>query len=113
MGLGDVHLLAAVGAVLGWFDAVLVFFIAPFSGLLWAALSTGLGTVFKNVRRELPYGPHLAVATVIVLLCRGGIEWAWNAAMPNVPIPQPGLVKDPPSSTPGPSAPRPHLPRQP
>ena len=50
MGLGDVHLLAAVGAVLGWFDVMLIFFIAPFSGLLWVLLSMGLGTVFQKMK---------------------------------------------------------------
>jgi leader peptidase (prepilin peptidase) / N-methyltransferase len=34
MGMGDVHLLAAIGAVLGAVDPVWIFFIAPFSGLL-------------------------------------------------------------------------------
>jgi leader peptidase (prepilin peptidase)/N-methyltransferase len=74
MGLGDVHLMGAVGAVLGWLDPVLVFFIAPFSGLAWALLSMGLGSVFRKLRRVLPYGPHLALATLVVILCRPGIN---------------------------------------
>jgi leader peptidase (prepilin peptidase) / N-methyltransferase len=53
MGGGDAYLMAAIGAVLGWEAAVLVFFIAPFIGLplgVWQivrmrreALSTGSG----------------------------------------------------------------------
>lgn len=75
MGLGDVHLLAAIGAVLGWYVPIVVFFLAPFSGLLWFALSKGLMAVFKKAQRELPYGPHLAVATLVVLACPAAINW--------------------------------------
>ncbi|MHC5024752.1 MAG: prepilin peptidase [Planctomycetota bacterium] len=89
MGLGDVHLLACVGAVLGWFDPILVFFIAPFSGILWAVLSMGLKTIFRAVRRELPYGPHLALATVVMILCRPGIHQLWTKYLPTVPWPAP------------------------
>jgi leader peptidase (prepilin peptidase)/N-methyltransferase len=96
MGLGDVHLLGAVGAVIGWFEPILVFFVvAPFSGLVWAAMSMGLGAVFQRLRRHMPYGPHLALATIVVILCRPGINRLWNATMP-IPIPQRQLVVDPP-----------------
>lgn len=63
MGLGDVHLMAAVGAVTGWIVPILAFFVAPFFGLLWA-LYLWLG---RN-QRELPYGPWLAAGTVAVML---------------------------------------------
>jgi leader peptidase (prepilin peptidase)/N-methyltransferase len=98
MGLGDVHLLGAVGAVLGWFDPILIFFLAPFSGILWAFVSMGIASVFRRARRELPYGPHLAVATLVVILCRPGIHQVWTTFMRTVPMPSPGFVA--PSSTP-------------
>ena len=101
MGLGDVHLMGAIGAVLGWFDPILIFFLAPFSGLFWAFLSMGIASVFKRARRELPYGPHLAVATLAVILCRPGLHWAWKAYMPNVPWPASGLCQSPTSRAPG------------
>jgi len=91
MGLGDVHLLAAIGAVMGWFDPILIFFIAPFSGLLWHIVSKGIGSVFKGAKRELPYGPHLAVATLVVILCRPGIHTLWSNMLPNVPWPRQAL----------------------
>ncbi len=49
MGLGDVHIMAAVGAVMGWLDATLAFFLAAFVGLAveivsrLAAASRGCG----------------------------------------------------------------------
>lgn len=70
MGLGDVHLMAAVGACLGWIDAVVAFFLAAFVGVAWALL----GAAFGGLRRHLPYGPHLAVASVLVVLLRPLIE---------------------------------------
>lgn len=71
MGLGDVHLMAAVGACLGWIDAVLAFFGAAFVGLAWQVM----GRVFSGVfRRAMPYGPCLAVATLLVVLLKPLIE---------------------------------------
>ena len=95
MGLGDVHLLAAVGAVMGWFDPIVVFFLAPFSGILWAIASMGIASVFHRARRELPYGPHLAVATLVVILCRPGIQQLWTNVMRTVPMPAQGFVTAP------------------
>ncbi len=67
MGLGDVHILAAVGAVCGWVIPSLAFFIAPVFGLVWA-LYLWLG---RN-QRELPYGPWLAAGTGIAILFYDG-----------------------------------------
>ncbi|MCK4625322.1 MAG: prepilin peptidase [Phycisphaerae bacterium] len=63
MGMGDVHILAAVGAVAGWKVATLVFFVSPFLGLFWA-----LHRLIARGKRELPYGPWLALGTLVVLL---------------------------------------------
>jgi leader peptidase (prepilin peptidase)/N-methyltransferase len=63
MGLGDVPLMAAIGAVVGAAHAVLAFFLAPFAALVWA--------IFLMIRRRpnvLPYGPWLVTAGIIVLL---------------------------------------------
>ncbi len=68
MGLGDVHLLASVGAVAGWLVPVVAFFAAPFMGLLWA-----LWLWSSRKQRELPYGPWLAAASVVVMLFYDGI----------------------------------------
>ncbi len=95
MGMGDVHLLGAVGAVLGWLDPIFIFFVAPFSGILWALISLGLGTVFKGLRRELPYGPHLAAATVIVMILAQPVIYPVFGQYMGFALPQPGLVHPP------------------
>jgi len=63
LGLGDVHILAAAGAVAGWVVPSVAFFVAPFFGLLWA-----LYLWLSRNQRELPYGPWLAAAVVVVLI---------------------------------------------
>lgn len=92
MGLGDVHLMGAVGAVLGWFDPLLVFFIAPFIGLAWVLVVGCLAAVAHTSRRELPYGPHLAVATVLLFFARPLVVDAWLALVPTVQMPTRSLV---------------------
>lgn len=70
MGLGDVHLLAAIGAVVGWKDTVFVFFVAPFFGLIAAVIMAGLKKLLKGKVRIIPYGPYLAAAAVLVMVLR-------------------------------------------
>lgn len=72
MGLGDVHLMAAVGACLGWIDTTLAFFAAAFVGLFWAVVVGPLSG--GKVPRALPYGPYLAIATCLVMLTKPLIE---------------------------------------
>lgn len=74
MGLGDVHLMAAVGACLGWIDPTLAFFTAPFMGIGWACLSVAFRQVFHTQGTALPYGPHLAAATMLVVVFKPGYE---------------------------------------
>lgn len=92
MGLGDVHMLAAVGAVMGWVSPIFIFFLAPFSGISWVLVSKGIGAIIRRSMRELPYGPHLAVATVLLILLWPGVKWAWSVYMGGVPLPAPGLI---------------------
>jgi leader peptidase (prepilin peptidase)/N-methyltransferase len=63
MGMGDVHLMVAVGAVLGPAAATIAFFVAPFFGMLLA-----IYMLFARKGRELPYGPYLSLATAFVML---------------------------------------------
>lgn len=80
MGLGDVWLLAAVGACLGWIDATLTFFAAPFLALYATALQVAWA---GSARRALPYGPYLAAGVLVVVLGKawieGGLAFLWAA----------------------------------
>jgi leader peptidase (prepilin peptidase)/N-methyltransferase len=71
MGLGDVHMMAAVGACLGWVDAVLGFFAAAIVGTVYALLGTLFSGVFK---RAMPFGPYLAIGTVLVWFAKPAVE---------------------------------------
>lgn len=73
MGLGDAHMMAGVGAVLGWIDPVLAFFVAPFFGIAYAMGSPLLGRVLRTPR-VLPYGPHLAMATLLIVYAKPVVE---------------------------------------
>lgn len=88
MGLGDVHLLAAVGACVGWVDAALAFPLAAVVGLYWVLVSivrTGGGAP-----RAMPFGPYLAAATILVTLCKPllerGLNWLLPPLMGQLPI---------------------------
>ena len=70
IGLGDVHLLAAIGAVLGPLEAVFVFFAAPFLGLAMILVVTLVSSVAGRQVRVIPYGPYLAAAALFVMLFR-------------------------------------------
>jgi len=63
LGLGDVHLMAAVGAVLGPGPATVAFFLAPFFGIARAIVM-----LFTTKSRELPLGPYLSMATAVVMV---------------------------------------------
>ena len=71
LGLGDVHMMAAVGACLGCIDPTIAFFGAAFLGMAGWAIQ--FFTSGEN-KRLLPYGPFLAMATVIVWFGKPLIE---------------------------------------
>lgn len=69
MGLGDVHLMGAAGAVVGPLFVVVAFFIAPFFGLAWA----GSQMFFKKIR-QIPYGPFLSLGVFAVMILHDWIR---------------------------------------
>lgn len=74
MGLGDVHILGAAGATLGWKIAVITFFMAPFIALTWLAISGGLNRIRGIQSQEIPYGPYLAIACAVSFLGNPWVE---------------------------------------
>lgn len=69
MGFGDVTLMAAIGAFLGWQATVLVFFLAPFMGLAVNVFHW----LFRGTR-QIPYGPYLGAAAMLVI---ASWKWLW------------------------------------
>lgn len=63
MGQGDVILMAMVGSVIGWQPVVAAFFLAPILAIFAAAYAW-----VRDRGRELPYGPWLSLATVLLLM---------------------------------------------
>jgi len=63
MGLGDVHLMGAAGTVIGPLFIVIAFFVAPFFGLMWAAVQ-----MFSRKTRQIPYGPFLSLGILVVMI---------------------------------------------
>ena len=71
MGFGDVTLMAMIGTWIGWQPSVLVFFLATFIGL-----AHGLMGLLLHRDHELPYGPSLCLATMLVVV---GWRPLWQA----------------------------------
>ncbi|QDT47062.1 Leader peptidase PppA [Symmachiella dynata] len=63
IGFGDVILLAMIGSFVGWQAAAIVFFLAP----LFALMTVVPSWIFLR-NREIPFGPYLSLAAVVVVL---------------------------------------------
>lgn len=72
MGFGDVTLMAMIGTFLGWQACLIVFFLAPFAGLV-----VGLLNLILRHDKEIPYGPFLCIATLVVIVRWASIWWDW------------------------------------
>lgn len=72
MGFGDVTLMAMIGTFLGWQASLIVFFLAPFAGLVIALLN-----LILRHDKEIPYGPFLCMASLVVIVRWASIWWGW------------------------------------
>lgn len=88
MGLGDVHLMAAVGAVAGGIVAST----ALFAGAIWGLVFTLYAAVSRS-QREFPFGPYLALGTLTTLLLACPLEKylfdAWQGLVQTLSVASP------------------------
>ena len=70
MGFGDVTLMMMVGTFLGWQAGIIIFFLAPFAGLV-----VGIAQFISKSDDVIPYGPFLCLGALFVI-----VRWAdvWN-----------------------------------
>ena len=86
MGLGDVTLMAMVGAWVGWQAGVLAFFLAAFIGL-----AHGVVQLARHHENELPYGPSLCLASGLVILAWKHL-WRWAGETLSQPLMLAGVL---------------------
>ncbi len=90
MGMGDVKLLGAIGACLGWPAVLFTIFVSSLSGTLLGFTLIALGK--KELQSKIPYGPHIALAAVLWMFCGPAcidlyLAWAFAARLaPNAPL---------------------------
>jgi leader peptidase (prepilin peptidase)/N-methyltransferase len=86
MGFGDVTLMAMVGTLAGWQACLIIFFLAPIAGLF-----VGLANLLLRRDREIPYGPFLCLATVVVIV-RWASLWDWLSPLFEIGWLVPGVM---------------------
>lgn len=79
MGLGDVKLVAALGAFLGFPSIFLAVFMGSFVGAFIGIFLLFAGR--KRFRQQIPFGPYLALGAIFALLWGTRVfdwYWAWG-----------------------------------
>ncbi len=73
MGGGDIKMMTYVSFILGWKLSIVVVFIASF-----LALPLSIINMYKKNEHVLPFGPYLAVAALILFICKIDFNFLLN-----------------------------------
>ena len=84
MGFGDVKLLGAIGACLGWQSVLFTIFFSSLSGTVVGLTLIAAGK--KELQSRIPYGPHIALAALVWMLCGPAcidsyLSWAMGSGL--------------------------------
>jgi len=81
MGGGDIKYIAAAGALMGWVQVLFIIFIGALAGGLFGGL--GMGFKKLNFLSKIPFGPFLALATLIsIFFGEPIVDWYLGTFMP-------------------------------
>lgn len=79
MGFGDVKMMAMVGGMIGWDSSLLIFLIACFLGTI-------LGIILVIITKDhyMPFGPYLAVGTLVLLIFKQKVIYVFFTLWPDL-----------------------------
>lgn len=81
MGGGDIKYIAAAGALMGWVQVLFIIFIGALAGGIFGAM--GMGVKKLNFLSKIPFGPFLALATLISIFFGDPIvDWYISTFVP-------------------------------
>lgn len=74
MGGGDIKYIAAAGALMGWVQVLFIIFVGALAGGIFGGI--GMGVKKLNFLSRIPFGPFLALATLISIFFGDAIvDW--------------------------------------
>ncbi len=82
LGMGDVKMMAFVGAYLGWFGAFFTIFVGSFIGAIVGIVGAYISKSEDKGKFEIPFGPFLAFASVVYIFFGENIkDWYLGGMM--------------------------------